>query len=242
VRYGVIGDIHSNLPALRAVLEALGRERTEGLLCVGDLVGYGAQAAECLEIVRGLAPILVAGNHDWAVAGRLSLEFFNGPARAAIQWTQRMLPKESRDWLGSLPVALVEGDITLAHSTIASPEAFDYLQTTYDAYLSFQALTTRTAFVGHSHVPITFFDAAESRPIVYVVGERIEMGTSRTISNVGSVGQPRDDDPRASFGVFDSETRVLEIHRVEYDVDAAAASIRAAGLPPLLAERLRLGR
>jgi diadenosine tetraphosphatase ApaH/serine/threonine PP2A family protein phosphatase len=239
LRYGILGDIHSNLPALRAVLDAMGRERFDRVLCLGDLVGYGAQPTECVDLVRELDPVLVAGNHDWAAAGRLGLDFFNGPARAAIVWTQAAMTRDRLDWLGTLPLVLVEGEVTLAHSTVHDPQVFDYLQTPYDAYLSFRSLSTRRAFVGHSHVPITFF---EGMPILYAVGERIELDGRRSISNVGSVGQPRDEDTRAAFGIYDETSGLLEIRRVAYDVEEAAETIRRAGLPSLLAERLRLGR
>jgi diadenosine tetraphosphatase ApaH/serine/threonine PP2A family protein phosphatase len=239
VRYGILGDIHSNLAALRAVADRLATERVDRVLCLGDVVGYAAEPAECIALVRELDPVLIAGNHDWAAGGRLSLDFFNPAAATAILWTRRALAESDLAWLAALPVSLVEGDVTLVHSTVHDPEVFDYLQTPYDAYLSFQALRTRAAFVGHSHVPITFFDGV---PILYTIDEEVRFGDRRTISNVGSVGQPRDEDPRAAFGVYDSDARILRIHRVPYDVEATIAKIQAAGLPPLLGERLRLGR
>lgn len=239
MRYGIFGDVHSNLAALEAVLETLAGARVERFLCLGDIVGYGADAQACVARVRELGPTLVGGNHDWAVAGRLSLEFFNAPARAAIVWTRKVLSRRDIAWLGSLELSTTVDGITLAHSTVHDPGVFDYLQTPYDAYLSFQSLATPHAFVGHSHIPITFFDGTT---ITYSVRERIELEGHRTISNVGSVGQPRDEDPRAACGILDTDTKVLEILRAPYDVEATAGRIRAAGLPALLAERLRLGR
>jgi diadenosine tetraphosphatase ApaH/serine/threonine PP2A family protein phosphatase len=239
LRYGILGDVHSNLAALDAVLATLESAGATRYLCLGDIVGYGADAQACVARVRDLDPVLVGGNHDWAVAGRLSLEFFNAPARTAILWTRKALSRRDVAWLGSLELTTITDGITLAHSTVHDPAVFDYLQTPYDAYLSFRSLTTPHAFVGHSHIPITFFDGTS---ITYSVDERIELGARRSISNVGSVGQPRDEDPRAACGVLDTETQVLEILRVPYDVETTAARIRAAGLPALLAERLRLGR
>lgn len=239
MRYGIFGDVHSNLAALEAVLAAFQQEGVDRYLCLGDIVGYGADAQECVARVRALAPVIVAGNHDWAVGERLPLDFFNSHARAAITWTRRNVPRDDIEWLASLDLIRVEGDVTLAHSTVHDPAVFDYLQTPYDAYLSFRAMTTRDGFVGHSHIPVTFFDGT---PITYAVGDAVRFAARRTISNVGSVGQPRDEDPRASFGVFDTDTRILEIRRVEYDVETTVARIRAAGLPPILADRLRLGR
>jgi predicted phosphodiesterase len=239
VRYGVLGDIHSNLTAFQAVLDALRSLRVDAYLCLGDIVGYGADARECVEIVRDLDPMIVAGNHDWAVAGRLGLEYFNAQAQAAIVWTRRELDSEAIEWLGSLELRQVNKDVTLSHGTVHEPEAFQYMQTPYDAYLSFQELGTRTAFVGHSHIPVTFFDGM---PITYSVDKTIEFGDRIAIANPGSVGQPRDEDPRAAFAVYDSEARVLELHRVEYDIGATVGRILRAGLPILLGERLRIGR
>jgi diadenosine tetraphosphatase ApaH/serine/threonine PP2A family protein phosphatase len=239
VRYGILGDVHANLSALDAVLARLAQSRAERYLCLGDIVGYGADAPECVERIRALAPALVGGNHDWAVAGRLALDYFNAPARAAIQWTRKVLSRRDVDWLGSLELAVEVDGITLAHSTVHDPGVFDYMQTPYDAFLSFQQMRTAHAFVGHSHIPITFFDGPA---ITYSIEDRIELQGKRSISNVGSVGQPRDEDPRAACGIFDSATGVLEVLRVPYDVEATAARIRQAGLPALLADRLRLGR
>jgi diadenosine tetraphosphatase ApaH/serine/threonine PP2A family protein phosphatase len=241
VRYAVFGDIHSNLEALDAVLEELGKHPVDAMLCTGDLVGYGASPRECVARVRELSPhLLVAGNHDWAAAGRLGLEYFNQFAREAILWTRKSLPRGDLEYLGAHEVLRVSGNVTVSHGTIHDPELFDYLQTPYDAHLSFAHLTTPYAFVGHSHIPVTF----KSGPAVtYVVGDTIELDdTAQALVNVGSVGQPRDEDPRASFGIFDDVTRTVTIHRVEYDVEAAIARIEAAGLPSFLGERLRIGR
>jgi diadenosine tetraphosphatase ApaH/serine/threonine PP2A family protein phosphatase len=241
LRYAVLGDVHSNLEALDAVLEGLEKETYDAVLCTGDLVGYGAAPRECIEKVRALEPrVLVAGNHDWAAAGRLGLEYFNHYAQEAILWTRKALTRRELEFLGSNEVLRVDGEVTVSHGTIHDPEMFDYLQTPYDAHLSFASLTTRFAFVGHSHIPVTF----KSGPtITYWVGNEIELADARqALVNVGSVGQPRDEDPRAAYGIFDSDTCLLRIHRVAYDVEAAAARIRRANLPDFLGERLRIGR
>ena len=239
MRYGVFGDIHGNLAALRAVWGRMETEKVDGYLCLGDIVGYGADAQACIELVRELDPILVGGNHDLAVAGKLGLEYFNIQAQSAVVWTRRALSADDTEWLGSLPLVRVVGDVTVAHGTIHSPETFEYMQTPYDAHRSFQALETRTAFVGHSHIPVTFF---EGTPITYSVATNIEVGDRTCIANPGSVGQPRDEDPRASYAIYDTETRVIDIHRVKYDVAKTIGSILRAGLPMLLGERLRIGR
>jgi diadenosine tetraphosphatase ApaH/serine/threonine PP2A family protein phosphatase len=239
VQYGILGDIHANLQALNAVLRAMEEDGVERHLCLGDLVGYGADPGPCITLVRELDPILVGGNHDWAAAGRLSLGWFNVPAQEAILWTRQVLPREDLDWLGSLELVTRHGDVTLAHSTLHEPEAFDYLFTPGDARRSFDCLETRLAFVGHSHVPVTFFD---SEPVTYSTGTEVRYDGRRAISNVGSVGQPRDEDPRAAYGVYDDATGLLRIRRVAYDAKAAADRILQVGLPSILGDRLLVGR
>ncbi|MHC5009528.1 MAG: metallophosphoesterase family protein [Planctomycetota bacterium] len=241
MRFGILGDIHSNLEALRAVLGAMKEDRVDRFLCLGDIVGYGADPGPCIEMVRALDPVVVGGNHDWAAAGRLDLSYFNAAAGEAILWTQQVLPREDLDWLGSLDlVEVVEGaDITVGHGTFHQPELFEYLMTPYDAYMSFRELRTALAFVGHSHVPVAFFDG---NPVVYTVEDEIRLDDRRAIANVGSVGQPRDEDPRAAYGIYDDEERTLRLKRVPYDVEGAAARIREVGLPAILGERLYLGR
>lgn len=240
MRYGIFGDVHSNLQALRAVLDALDAQEVDRLICLGDLVGYGADPEPCLELVRARDPALVGGNHDWGVAGRLSLNYFNPVARTAIEWTRQVLPSDAVEWLGTLEITGMAGeDIALAHSTVHDPHHFEYLVTPYDAYLSFRHLTTDLAFVGHSHVPAVFFDG---NPVTPTYEPEVRLKGRRAIANVGSVGQPRDGNPDAAFGVYDDVPGTLTMLRVEYDVEAAAARIREAGLPSILAERLHLGR
>ena len=240
MRYGIFGDVHSNIEALTEIADALSAEHPDVVVCPGDIVGYGASPKECLRLVREIAPVLVAGNHDWATAGRLPLDYFNQYARDAILWTRKVLDRDDLKFLADQPLVRIEGPMTLAHGTIHDPELFDYLQTPYDAHLSFARLTTPYGVVGHSHIPVTFLSGST---VTYVVGDRIDLSVAaQALVNVGSVGQPRDEDPRAAFGLFDEATKTLEVRRIPYDVDGAIARIRAAGLPDLLGDRLRIGR
>jgi diadenosine tetraphosphatase ApaH/serine/threonine PP2A family protein phosphatase len=241
LRYGVIADIHGNLEALEAAIEALEERDVDAYLCTGDIVGYGANPKECIERVRELGARVVAGNHDWAVAGRLSLEFFNAYAQEAVHWTRAMLDDEDLSFLSTLPLTYRQPDLTLVHSTLEpSPEMFYYLLTPYDAHNSLRILETPLAFVGHSHVPVTFFLNAQ---VSFTLESRIDLKQhGRAIVNTGSVGQPRDDDHRAAFGLYDSDERIVEILRSDYDVAAAAEKILRAGLPEVLASRLYQGK
>jgi predicted phosphodiesterase len=240
LRYGIIADIHSNLEALQAVLAALAEERIDVYLSTGDLVGYGADPAECIRITRELDATVVAGNHDWAVASRLSLDYFNPYAREAIYWTQERLADTDIRYLNDLPLIQEVDEITLVHGTLYGPENFDYLLTSYDAHLSFQLLKTKLCLVGHSHVPITF---TMNGTVSFSFDLRTDLSeVSKAIVNPGSVGQPRDENPKAAYAVFDTESQVFRIERVEYDIEAATSKILRAGLPEVLAERLWLGR
>jgi diadenosine tetraphosphatase ApaH/serine/threonine PP2A family protein phosphatase len=240
VRYGIVADIHANLEALDAVLAALSDRRVDVYLSVGDVVGYGADPAACIDRLQALGTRGVAGNHDWAAAGRLSLDYFNDYAREAISLTREMLGPEHLKLLAELPLTEIVGDVTLAHGTLYDPVNFDYLLTPYDAHLCFGAQTTPICFVGHSHVPMAFILEGT---VNYSASSTIELGSAEmAIVNPGSVGQPRDENWKAAFGVYDSEAALVTIERVEYDIETATSKILRAGLPEVLAERLWLGK
>jgi len=242
VRYGIFGDIHGNLHALDAVLAAYQNEAIDVYLCTGDLVGYGAHPRECVARSRELCAHIVAGNHDFAVCGKLTLEFFNSFAKSAVLWTRQQLSPEDLGYLERLPIVVeVDSDITLSHATIYDAHAFDYIQTQYDAHLSLQELRTRCGFVGHSHIPITFF--LRDGLVSWSIDAEIDLKScEKALINVGSVGQPRDENPHAAYAVYDTDEQKVWIRRVPYDVDGAIRAIRANNLPPVLGERLRLGK
>jgi len=241
LRIAILADIHSNLEALEAVLAALGRTRIDRYVCVGDVVGYGADPAACVARVREVCDLVIAGNHDWAVADRLSMEFFNAYAREAIVWTRRQLLAEDMTWLHDLPLRQdIEGVATLVHSTLHNPMAFDYLLTSYDAHLSMAVLELPLCFVGHSHIPITFM---EKGGLGFTFADNIDLSkVDKAIVNPGSIGQPRDENPAAAYGILDTVKRRVTLHRVPYDVQAAAKKIEQAGLPRVLADRLHVGK
>lgn len=242
MRYGVFGDIHGNLHALQAVLKAYEAEGIDEYLCTGDLVGYGAFPRECIKICRDLCTHIVAGNHDFAVCEKLTLEFFNSYAKSAVLWTRNALTDEDLAYLRGLPLtSVVDSDTTLAHATVYDAHAFDYIQTQYDAHLSLQEMQTTCGFVGHSHIPITFYlrDAVVS----WTMEDAFDVTTcEKVLVNVGSVGQPRDENPSAAYAIFDTEERRIWVKRVDYDIEAAIQAIEDNGLPRILGERLRLGK
>ena len=243
MKYGVLGDIHGNITALELAvrrLRALGAER---FISVGDVVGYGAAPQECIQLLRGINAVVVQGNHDAAVSERLELTYFNSYARDAVLWTRAHLGSEDRCWLSDLPLALELPDCAVAHGSLHQPERFDYILGTTDAEPSLQVLRQRVCFVGHSHVPIAILRLREDpNRTAHTPDSFIELANcERALVNVGSVGQPRDEDPRTAFALFDAAKGTIEILREEYDVDREAQRIRRAGLPSMLADRLYLG-
>ena len=239
MRYAVLGDIHSNLHALEVVLDHMDREGVDRVLCVGDIVGYGAGPEECVQIMREREALVVAGNHDWAVADRIDTTNFNAYARDSVDWTRQRLSDEELSYLAELPLVEQLENLTIVHSDLYSPEFFGYIQTLYDAALSFQQMKKPVCFLGHSHVPIVFYDGD---PITYFCDSDFAVPNGvKAIVNVGSVGQPRDSDPRASYVIYDDQKRRILIRRVPYDTEAAAFSILDAGLPAANARRLMVG-
>lgn len=240
MKYGIIADVHGNMHALEVVLDCLKREEVEATICLGDIVGYAAFPGECLNKMRELQIPCIAGNHDYAAVEKTSIEYFNPDARNSMLWTREHLRDEDKDFLEALPLTMEFDDFAVSHGTLHSPEMFDYIQTVYDAHLSFQVLEKQLCFLGHSHVPITFFD---EDPISYFMEPEIPLSESeKLLVNVGSVGQPRDQDPRAAYAVYDTDVQMIWIKRAPYDIDAAAEKILEAGLPKMNADRLAVGR
>lgn len=240
MRYAILSDIHGNLDALKAVLGASDRETVDAYVCLGDIVGYGPQPSECLHEIRKYAGTVVAGNHDLAVCEKLNLSNFNVLAREAILWTRGKLTADDNEFLSNLPLEERLEGFHAVHGTLYAPELFDYVQTSYDAYLSMARMDAPLCVVGHSHVPVTF---VQGDVIGYSLGEAIKIAPDqKAIVNVGSVGQPRDKDPRACYAIYDTEKQTVRIRRVSYDIESVVAKIREAGLPAQLGERLRVGR
>lgn len=241
MKYGILGDIHGNLEALEVVLEEMEKEGVKRHVSVGDLVGYGANPRECIRKVRELNAVVVVGNHDFAAIGYLNLDFFNAYARSAIQWTHENLSEEDKHYLANLKLAQECDNFILVHSTLSSPELFEYIQTSYDAHLSFDIQNTKLCFVGHSHIPVNFI---KHNTVIYNMDTtiRIEDEPNKYMINVGSIGQPRDENPRAVCCIYNSDKKIITIKRLVYNIDKAAKKIINAGLPVINAERLKMGR
>lgn len=240
MRYAIFGDIHGNLEALTAVIEEIGKADIDECICLGDLVGYGGNPEECVERVRELNSLCVAGNHDYAAIGHLDISFFNALARDAAVWTSKALSGRSKDYLQSLSFVEHLTNFVIVHGSLQAPEAFNYIQTVREAEYTFRLMDKNVCFCGHSHIPLTFFD---SEPMTYSLDTEVQLKPeTKVIVNVGSVGQPRDERPEASFAIYDEDAGRVELKRVGYDVQTAAKKITEAGLPEPLALRLFLGK
>ena len=251
MRYAVLSDIHSNLEALTAVMDALASERIDRCLCLGDVVGYGADPSACLTRLTTSHATVVGGNHDVACLGKLDLGWFNETARRAILWTRDHLSFADLDTLRRWPLIETAAPCTLVHGSLTRPERFEYLVDLAQVVDTLTACRTLICLAGHTHVPCVIeFDRSRrvATRILTTSDElsriafRDEPHAVRYLVNPGSVGQPRDGDPRASFAVIDLTERTMTIRRVSYDIAAAQRKIRQAGLPEFLAERLAVGR
>jgi len=222
---GFISDIHGNLEALEVALTALEKRRPHHLYCLGDIVGYGANPNECVERVRETCKAVILGNHDAALIGHTGIQYFNSYAQEAIVWTARMISEENLAFLRKVPLTLSIDDMLLVHATPDDPPHWDYIFSQKEAQRHYHVMKEPIAFIGHSHIPAEFKDNASGKRII----------------NVGSVGQPRDGDPRLSCGLFETDTGTFDWIREVYPVQDTAAKIRHAGLPEFLAQRLLVG-
>jgi diadenosine tetraphosphatase ApaH/serine/threonine PP2A family protein phosphatase len=242
MRLGIFSDTHANYEALSAVLEAYRRERIDVYYCLGDTVGYGGSPNECADLVRKIAKKTILGNHDAAVAGRMDYSYYYDAARQALDLHSRLLSAENLAWLKSLPYEMKDGDVTFCHGSPINLEEFEYIFSVEQASKCLEIwdeLGTVT-FIGHSHLCKSF--ALTREEVFGVVATKFVIRPEhRYIISVGSVGQPRDYDNRASYTIFDSEERTFEFKRVAYDIDSAAQKIFTAELERNFGNRLFLG-
>jgi len=244
MKYGIFGDVHGNLEALEAVLADMEEQGVTHPLCLGDLVGYGANPAECLEVVRALGCPGVRGNHDDLITlGKASVSF-SEPARISLEYARSQLNPSQFNFLRRLPLTWMDDWITLVHATLDGPESWGYLSTRLEAQTCFFYQKTPLCFVGHTHRPCAFAQEKEVRPLEFrqvdVHPDRTKVGR-KFLFNVGSVGQPRDGDWRAAYAIFSPEDQTVDLRRINYNIDKAAAKILKAGLPEALAKRLFKG-
>jgi len=241
--YGIISDIHSNLEALEKVLEQLCG--VEAYLCLGDLVGYGPNPNECTQLISQLSPCTcVVGNHDLAAIGKYDIGWFNWHAREAILWTRQQLTPETKGFLTALPEVLVQDPLTLVHGSL--PDPMEYITSPWETRLTFAKMTTPICLIGHTHVAEYYVQRegeSNCQQVPLTNGGEITLEEGlRYIVNCGAVGQPRDGNPQASFGIYDTEAKTITIKRVEYPIEVVQKKMTEVGLPQFEIMRLALGR
>ncbi len=243
MKVAVISDIHGNRQAFEATLEAVAASDAAELWCLGDLVGYGAEPDACVALAREHAAVCLAGNHDLAVAGELPLEEFSRGASLAVQWTQEVIEPQNLAFLAALSPRGQEGQIGLFHASPRDP-VWEYVLSALLAELCLDEQQQRVCLIGHSHVALSFVrrEGALATGEPQRAGKQLDITTGEWLLNPGSVGQPRDGDPRAGWLLLDLDDLTASFMRTDYDVAAAAGAIRAARLPDSLAQRLEYGQ
>jgi diadenosine tetraphosphatase ApaH/serine/threonine PP2A family protein phosphatase len=232
MKIALISDIHSNLQALLAALSDIDGRGIDQIYCLGDIVGYGGSPNECVDLVRQRASAVVLGNHDQAAVKPSDADYFTKPGKIAVEWTNKTLTDENRQFLAALPFTLEVGSCTLVHASPKDPPVWQYVNSMDAARVQFAHFTTEFCFIGHSHVPA-------------LCGEDLKTfkfkKNLRFLINVGSIGQPRDGNPLLSYGILDTDAWSYENVRIPYDIRAAAVAITSQGLPAVLAKRLSQG-
>jgi predicted phosphodiesterase len=240
MKFAIIADIHANLEAFQVVLEDAKQQKVTHYACLGDVVGYNANPKECLDIVRAMNMPCVKGNHDEYCSSEEHLEGFNPAAAEAVNWTRKQLSDGDRQWLRELKYTRMVTSFTIVHATLDGPQRWGYVFDKLAAAASFTYQNTSVCFFGHTHVPVAFMKDNLVRGGTYSKF-KVEPGKKYFV-NVGAVGQPRDNNPKASYVVYDVHEATIEIRRLDYDIATAQKKILAAGLPERLAERLAYGR
>jgi len=240
MKYAIIADIHANLEALQVVLADIEEQKCTHIVCLGDVVGYNANPKECLDIIRQRNIPCIKGNHDEYCSSDEGIEGFNPHAAEAIDWTRKQLTEDDRKWLRELKYIRLIHNFTIVHATLDVPKRWGYVFDRLAAAASFTYQNTPVCFFGHTHVPVAFVRDTMVRGGTYSKF-KIEPGKKYFI-NVGSVGQPRDNIPKAAYVIYEVEEGTIELRRLDYDIATAQKKILAAGLPQRLADRLALGK
>ena len=243
MRYAIIADIHANLAAFTAVLDDIKtRGGVEEVWCLGDVVGYGPDPHQCIELLRQYSHVCVAGNHDWAAIGKVDTSDFNPDAAAVCYWTGQQLTADDVKYLDNLPLVIDKGDFTLVHGSPRDP-VWEYLLSTSSAKENFSYFQSQFCLVGHSHVPLVFeYNEAGACFIAEFPADAVlKLAKNRLIINPGGIGQPRDGDPKASYAIYDSGARSITHYRISYDIGATQSRMINYKLPMRLVARLSYG-
>ncbi|MFH1459222.1 MAG: metallophosphoesterase family protein [Candidatus Omnitrophota bacterium] len=241
MRYGIFSDVHANLEALETILSAFKKEQIDKYICLGDIVGYGADPDKCITLIKKLDSINIAGNHDWAVAGIMDYADFSPDAAYAVAWTQNKITKTDHLFLKKLELKYEDNNLSCVHSALVNSDKFPYIYNYADALTSFYKIRKNICFIGHTHIPRIFCFNAETILILDKMHFKINLD-HLYLCNVGSVGQPRDYNPQAAYCIYDTKKKLVEIKRISYNITQAQYKIRKAKLPEFLAKRISQGR
>jgi predicted phosphodiesterase len=244
MRVAIISDIHANIEALEAVLADIKRQKTDEIICLGDIVGYGANPNECIELAKSSCSLIILGNHDAAAIGLLSTDHFNVHAKIAIDWTSENLNADAKNFLRSLPLKENKYSQAFVHATPYEPNMWYYITSLEEAAFNFQFFDTVFCFVGHTHIPIMIVLENEKEVYVHQSNEikYTELKQARFLINVGSVGQPRDRNSKSCYGILDTDAQLFSYHRVAYDITKTQSKMRKIKMPDFLVTRLVDGR
>jgi predicted phosphodiesterase len=237
MRIAILSDIHANLEALETALTYIGENNVDKIFCLGDIVGYGPNPNECVELIADNCEQVIIGNHDHAVLGLTSIEYFNDFAKISTAWTAKNISTKNREYLANLPFKYQNEDVyCLVHSTPSEPAQWHYILSESDAYNEFNHFKQHVCFIGHSHFPIVFSKKGFSRERKLKLEKR-----NKYIVNVGSIGQPRDGNPKTCFCIYNPDKNMVEYVRLEYEISKTRDKIIKEGLPVFLADRLTRG-
>jgi predicted phosphodiesterase len=243
MRYLLISDIHGNLEALEAVLAFADKFQPYQLLCLGDIIGYGADPKACLDLMSEKANLILAGNHDLVVSGLISANGFNPIAQQSLRWTSEVLADEDKELLSNFPLQYIDGDYCFTHASPIEPMSFHYVRTLEDVDEVLSSIGQRFCFIGHTHLPVIVRKKSKNGKLEILREMRIHLDDNfRYFINVGSIGQPRDSNPDSCVVMFDEDYETIEFIRIPYDITTSRSKIISEGLPSYLADRLTLAR
>ena len=238
----MISDIHGNLEALAAVLKDIDERSIDKVFCLGDIVGYGCNPQDCIDLIKERCEVILMGNHDQVAAGEFSLDHYNAAAKAAAVWTREKLEDAAVEFLSNLPLLHRIDDVLFVHSSPWQPEEWHYIMTRDDAKIAFNCFDEPLCFYGHTHMPMIFCDDGSGSIRQQIGHDIFPDEEARYLINIGSVGQPRDDDARACYASLDLDDKTIDLHRIDYDIASTQRKMADNNLPEILIDRLSAGR
>ncbi len=242
MKYGIFSDVHSNYDAFLEVLKIYEKEKVKKFICAGDIIGYGAEPDRCIEKVKEIKALCVMGNHEYAIKNFKTAELFNDTAYLAIKWHADNMSYLSKNFINNLDFNITEDIFSVFHGSAFEPEKFHYVLSTENYLENLNYFNTKVLIIGHTHMPDVFYFNENKKNYGRITGDKFFLEKDlKYIINAGSVGQPRDNDKRACFLIYDDETNIFYIKRVEYDIENSMKKILNAGLPEVLAYRLLSG-